>query len=38
MTVGPEDLLAHVRDYGGYCRSLRAQTEALLSVTEGAKP
>ena len=38
VTVGPEDLLAHVRDYGGYCRSLRAQTEALLSVTEGAKP
>ena len=38
VTASPEDLLAHVRDYGGYCRSLRAQTEALLSVQEGAKP
>lgn len=37
VMVGPEDLLAHVRDYGGYCRSLRAQTEALLAV-RGVKP
>lgn len=31
----PEDLLAHARDYGGYCRELRAQAEALLAVEKG---
>lgn len=25
----PEDVLAHVRDYGGYCRGLEAQARAL---------
>lgn len=30
-----EDLLAHARDYGGYCRSLRAQAEALVAVERG---
>ena len=29
------DLLAHARDYGGYCRNLRAQAEALLAVEKG---
>lgn len=30
-----EDLLAHARDYGGYCRSLRAQAQALVAVERG---
>ena len=33
--VSLEDLLAHARDYGGYCRNLRAQAEALLAVEKG---
>ena len=33
--VSQEDLLAHARDYGGYCRNLRAQAEALLAVEKG---
>ena len=33
--VSPEDLLAHARDYGGYCRNPRAQAEALLAVEKG---
>ena len=28
----PADVLAHVRDYGGYCRSLEAQAGALAKV------
>lgn len=37
--VGFEDVLAHVRDYGLYCRSLRAQAEALMAAHEGgARP
>ena len=28
----PEDILAHVRDYGTYCRSLEAQIRALVQV------
>ncbi|MFR1532940.1 MAG: hypothetical protein ACLSTO_04295 [Bilophila wadsworthia] len=35
VMVSPEDLLAHARDYGGYCRNLRAQAEALLAVEKG---
>ncbi len=35
VMASPEDLLAHARDYGGYCRSLRAQAEALLAVEKG---
>ena len=35
VMVSPEDLLAHARDYGGYCRNLRAQVEALLAVEKG---
>ena len=35
--TGPEDLIAHARDYGGYCRSLRAQLEAVLAF-EGGRP
>ncbi len=30
--ASPADLLAHARDYGGYCRSLRAQAEALIAA------
>lgn len=38
-SVGFEDVLAHVRDYGVYCRSLRAQAEALAAAEKGrAKP
>lgn len=33
--TGPEDLIAHARDYGGYCRSLRAQLEALVALEKG---
>ena len=28
----PEDILAHARDYGGYCQSLEAQIRALVQV------
>lgn len=35
VMASPEDLLAHARDYGGYCRDLRAQAEALLAVEKG---
>ena len=35
VMASPEDLLAHARDYGGYCRNLRAQAEALLAVEKG---
>ena len=35
VMVSPEDLLAHARDYGGYCRNLRAQAKALLAVEKG---
>lgn len=37
-SVGFEDVLAHVRDYGLYCRSLRAQAEALVVAHEGGRP
>ena len=38
-SVSFEDVLAHVRDYGVYCRSLRAQAEALVDAHEGgARP
>ena len=30
----PEDVLAHVRDYGGYCRGLEAQAKALVKVAQ----
>lgn len=30
----PEDVLAHVRDYGGYCRNLEAQARALVKVAQ----
>ena len=30
----PEDVLAHVRDYGGYCRNLEAQARALVKVVQ----
>ena len=30
----PEDVLAHARDYGGYCRNLEAQTRALIKVVQ----
>lgn len=30
----PEDVLAHARDYGGYCRNLEAQTRALIRVAQ----
>ena len=28
----PEDVLAHVRDYGGYCRGLESQLATLVRV------
>ena len=31
----PEDVLAHVRDYGGYCRKLEAGYRALVDFMEG---
>lgn len=30
----PEDVLAHARDYGGYCRGLEAQTRVLIKVAQ----
>lgn len=30
----PEDVLAHARDYGGYCRNLEAQARALIRVAQ----
>ena len=32
----PEDVLAHVRDFGGYCRKLEAGYRALVDFMEGA--
>ncbi len=35
----PEDVLAHVRDYGGYCRRLEARYRALITFyNEGDSP
>lgn len=34
----PEDVLAHIRDYGGYCRKLEAGYRALVFYYDGAKP
>lgn len=31
----PEDVLAHVRDYGGYCRKLEAGYRGLVDFVEG---
>ena len=31
----PEDVLAHVRDFGGYCRKLEAGYRALVDFMEG---
>lgn len=31
----PEDVLAHIRDYGGYCRSMEAAYSALIEYEEG---
>lgn len=30
----PEDVLAHARDYGGYCRNLEAQARALVKAVQ----
>ncbi|MEG1609640.1 MAG: hypothetical protein RR317_00460 [Bilophila sp.] len=32
VLVTPTDILAHVRDYGGYCRQLEAQARSLVDV------
>ena len=32
----PEDVLAHIRDYGGYCRKIEAGYRALVDFMEGA--
>lgn len=34
----PEDILAHVRDYGGYCRRLEAGYRALTTLYNGDSP
>ena len=34
----PEDVLEHIRDYGGYCRKLEAGYQALIFYYDGAKP
>lgn len=31
----PEDVLAHIRDYGGYCRSMEAAYSALIEYERG---
>ena len=31
----PEDVLAHIRDYGGYCRSMEAAYQALIDYERG---
>ena len=31
----PEDVLAHIRDYGGYCRSMEAAYQALIDYEKG---
>ena len=31
----PEDVLAHIRDFGGYCRKLEAGYRALVDFMEG---
>ena len=31
----PEDVLAHIRDYGGYCRRLEAGYRALIDYEKG---
>ena len=31
----PEDVLAHIRDYGGYCRSMEAAYSALIEYEKG---
>lgn len=34
----PEDILAHIRDYGGYCRRLEAGYRALITLQHGDSP
>lgn len=34
----PEDVLAHIRDYGGYCRRLEAGYRALTTLYNGDSP
>lgn len=34
----PEDVLAHIRDYGGYCRRLEAGYRALITLQHGDSP
>lgn len=34
----PEDVLAHVRDYGGYCRRMEAGYRALVTLYNGDSP
>jgi hypothetical protein len=36
--VTPEDVLAHMRDYGARCRALEAQLIALIDWAEGGNP
>ena len=31
----PEDVLVHIRDYGGYCRSMEAAYQALIDYEKG---
>lgn len=31
----PEDVLAHIRDFGGYCRSMEAAYQALIDYEKG---
>lgn len=33
----PADILAHARDYGGYCRDMKAQLNALIDAVEGGQ-
>ena len=34
----PEDVLAHIRDYGRYCRSMEAGYRALITLQHGDSP